>query len=133
MKSIIVRNLAIELNHTHLRKKLRKWQIKSNSKQFKPGFGVWIIDAKLYYYSDGLLYNNRDRFGNRFAYVDVTENCQYKYRFLDKFGKFVKQQDWNQGTFEMEAWKAEGLTKALNFEAGNYDVWLYEIKTAPKN
>ncbi len=85
-----------------------KFQIRTNSKNFGDTMGVYDFNAPVYEYG-------RD------------DNGQKVKKEVGK-GKFVKQESFDHGTFEMNRQEARDFTKKLNDNCRN-GVWvrLYEM------
>lgn len=106
----------------------KQFQIRTNAKRFGDSFGVYVFNSMEYKYFkedqgptvtiDGVVHekdNNYHKMPKKFRYGFTAE-------------KFVKQEDYNHGTFEMQERDAKVLTEKLSKNTRG-DVWvrLYEM------
>ena len=105
---------------------MKKYQIRTNSRQFGDTFGVYDFNSTNYIYLKTDQGETVEHGGEVYE-KDHNFTNPKKFRYGKKGAKFVKQESYDHGTFEMEPDQARKLCAELEKNARGCWVRLYEM------
>ncbi len=106
---------------------MKEFQIRTNAYRRGDGFGVYIFGGTKYEYHKEDRGESYERDGVVYT-KDVNYWNKKKFRYGYKADRFVPQEHYNHGTFQMEEQQAKELAEKLNAQMRNgFWVKLYEM------